>query len=384
MNYPILVVGDSPSMPTGLSRIARDICSILLAMGFKVAQLGLGYDGSPWPWRVYPLQDEEHWGAGDLQQVMEWHSIETQGKVRVVLTAWDPGRCFDIAHSLPPRSPDDYLQPEWRARLWGYFAIDGVTDRDSLSDSAIATLARYDRVLAYGRWGSEVIKRATGVGPVPYLPHGLDLSTWKPMGVNKSMIGCVAANQPRKDLGLLFRIWEQVAQEMPQVKFWLHTDRPITEAWNVPQLAADHGLNSSRLVLTTALSDYQLAVMYSRCWATVAPGLGEGFGYPIVESLACGTPVVHGDYAGGAELVPLRQWRVPYYHDRLMGSHAITRPLFDTEDFMSRLGEAVQWMEQEREVCEPYCTGAVAHLDWTYLRGRWETWIRKGIQEMEA
>jgi glycosyltransferase involved in cell wall biosynthesis len=123
-----------------------------------------------------------------------------------------------------------------------------------------------------------------------------------------------------------------------------------------------------------------MARWYSFCDATVAPGLGEGFGYPIVESLACGTPVVHVNYAGGREFVPAAEWRLRVAATRLEGPYALVRPVIEPGDLLETLKLAVGWAREEPEVVQEYCRAAVAHLDWRRLWPYWEKWIREGLE----
>jgi glycosyltransferase involved in cell wall biosynthesis len=46
-----------------------------------------------------------------------------------------------------------------------------------------------------------------------------------------------------------------------------------------------------------------MAELYGRAWATVLPAVAEAFGLVLVESLACGTPIVALDEGGPAEIV---------------------------------------------------------------------------------
>lgn len=48
-----------------------------------------------------------------------------------------------------------------------------------------------------------------------------------------------------------------------------------------------------RVAVVTALTDEELAATYRGAAATVVPSLYEGFGLPALESISCGTPVVH-------------------------------------------------------------------------------------------
>ena len=377
---PVLILGDAPNSPTGLSRIARDITTILYrhqeSLGIEVAQLAMNWDGSPWPWRVFPVFDTAGWAATDVNRT--WHFMGYPEK-GVVFVIWDPARAYA---NLDIPLPNE-------VQRWGYFAVDAVNSNDTISGPAAEAIRRYDRVLGYGRWGAQVL-RGVREKPVQYLPHGLDSSVWYPRAAHRDLVGCVATNHARKDLGLLFQTWRILAQD-PTLSFWLHTERITTEAWSIPELAEQAGLNDDRLMVTrgnpidlhvTEVEDQRLAEDYSRCLVTIAPGLGEGFGYPIAESLACGTPVVHGDYAGGAELVPNASWRVNPSAWRLDGSYAMRRPVYSAENFAQSARWAIEWMRAEEEVAVPYCAGSVAHLDWRVLEHSWVSWFKKGLEKL--
>jgi glycosyltransferase involved in cell wall biosynthesis len=60
------------------------------------------------------------------------------------------------------------------------------------------------------------------------------------------------------------------------------------------------------VTLTGALSDDELAAVYSGAHALVFPSDDEGFGLPPVEALACGTPVVASDLPALREVLDSR------------------------------------------------------------------------------
>ena len=395
MPTPLLLLGDSPRRQTGLARIARDLATRLQSdptLDLQVVQAGPDSGrGESWRgWGFFGLpEDDQQWGATALAETWQTAFGTEPG---VVLTVWDPARCFHLLqarHLLPPET-------QW----WGYFPIDAWTVRESFGGPAAQAVQTYDRVLGYGRWGAGVLKRVTG-RPTPYLPHGLDLGTFAPgttpevyaevrqiLGRRVTdqtlVLGCVAANQPRKDLGSYCATLRTLLDRGAPVHGWLHTDLPIgvrETQWVVPQLVDEYDLRK-HFTVTSALTDVGLAGFYAVCAATLACGLGEGFGYPIVESLACGTPAIHSTYGGGAELVPRSEWRIPVRAERVEGPYALVRPVYLAEDFANAFERVVDWRRQNALFAGAYCRGAVAHLDWAALWPRWASWIRTGLKEL--
>jgi len=57
-------------------------------------------------------------------------------------------------------------------------------------------------------------------------------------------------------------------------------------------LAAAHGV-AAQVDVRSGLDDTELALAYSGAVATVLPSLQEGFGFPALESVLCGTPVLY-------------------------------------------------------------------------------------------
>src|SRR6266571_2285767 len=337
---PLLLVGDGPAEPTGLGRILRDLGTLLVQSDLPIDLASVGGPVPPvWrAWPHYPLDERLHrgedWGASYVEQLWASHFGSRPGILWVI---WDPSRLVYYQHLQAP------------VVKWAYPAIDAANGVGTIGGPAGEALASWDRVIAYGRWASQIIKTVR-TEAVPYLPHGLYIQTLGKL----------------KDRGL-------------PVYGWLHTDT-LVKAWAIPQLVEDCGLAKRVTVSTRAYTDAELAALYRACDVTIAPGLGEGFAYPIAESLASGTLVVHGDYAGGRELVPKREWRFPVRELRLEGLYAVQRPVFRAEDVANAVERALAWRDAVgRETASSYCTGAVAHLDWQALAGRWLAWVKAGL-----
>ena len=387
----LVLVGDGPLLQTGLARISRDLATRIVAglPGHTFVQVGL-MPAMGQQWRAWPLwgftEIGKDWGAKTIAMSLR-EVAEASTPPVVVLLNWDAARCSELLPYLPQLPVDAW---------WIYPPIDAAVGNTRYTGQPKILLEKMDRVLAYGRWASTVVKETLHKS-CSYLPHGLD-DHWFGQetqqeareragmildrvhwGEDDLIIGCVAANQPRKDLGLYFACLKELRSRGLKVKGWIHADNPATPAWAIPQLIEDGGLKGT-VVATTLLTDLELAMLYRCCTVTLAPGRGEGFGYPIVESLACGTPVVHADACGGAELVPMNAWRVPVRQWVTEGTFGVLRPILSVEDTVNALLRAVEFSKET--YAADYCRGSVEYLRWTSLWPRWKSWLVKGLEDL--
>lgn len=380
----VVVLGDSPRLPTGLGRIAGDLAAHLYTarerLGIEVLQCGWEYDRPPlaqipWDLAVFPEIGQD-WGASQVLPFIERERLRRDLTARqvVILSVWDPARCFDYRNAP--------------YNLWGYFAIDGHNRHKAFGGPAAETVKRYHRKLAYTKYGAEVLHKVLSE-TVEHLPHGhhwgeqyrqaaLDQCTPPAHGWR---LGCVASNTPRKDLGLFFATLRWLRDAGERAYGWLHTDTMLTGAWSISELIDVYGIDSAWLEITTPpTDDFELMKLYSGCAVTLAPGRGEGFCYPIVESYAMGRAVVHVDYAGGAELTH-PEGRVPadwYTEDN---PYCVQRPLLRVAQVAQRCRDLAHKALADPTLA-PYYAGSVAHLHWQELWPRWETWFRQGLNEL--
>jgi glycosyltransferase involved in cell wall biosynthesis len=101
----------------------------------------------------------------------------------------------------------------------------------------------------------------------------------------------VGSTAPRKRLDIVLRCGAELAKRVPGVRL-VRVGGPLPA--ELSQLAHDLGL-SDRLIDLPAIDDRLLAAVYRRAAVLVLPSDREGFGLPLVEALACGTPVVAAD-----------------------------------------------------------------------------------------
>jgi len=110
----------------------------------------------------------------------------------------------------------------------------------------------------------------------------------------------VGTLQPRKNVARLldafFRLRDagQTSAQLVLVgqKGWLHQE--ITRKLSRP---------NSGVVLTGYVPDEELPTLYAGAMVFVLPSLFEGFGFPALEAMACGTPVIAANTSSLPEVV---------------------------------------------------------------------------------
>jgi glycosyltransferase involved in cell wall biosynthesis len=262
--------------------------------------------------------------------------------------------------------------------LWGYWPVDAEGVDHHLPHGFPDVMRKYNRNLAYSEWARTLMKKDDIEAQA--LPHGIDTSIWYPrdrklarkkvqglgmtrLGDNSLLVGVVATNQPRKDWALAFATCAELLKQGQDVLVWCHTDT-LRSHWDIVSLVQDFGLLNRVMVTHPPVNDEDMAQLYSACDVTLGIGLGEGFGYPIFESLACGTPCVHGNYGGAAEHLSLPSLVEPCA-ERIEGQFNCVRPVFDAADW----AHAVSCSSGCGMICP-------TTLDWNNLWPKWEAWFR--------
>jgi glycosyltransferase involved in cell wall biosynthesis len=119
--------------------------------------------------------------------------------------------------------------------------------------------------------------------------------------------------EPRKNLAMLVRAFSEVSRSNPGLQLVLAGQKGwlMEEFYNVLQQSPA----SKEILLTGYLNDEQLCALYSSCKLFVYPSLYEGFGFPPLEAMACGAPVIASGIPSlkevlgdAALLVPSKSW----------------------------------------------------------------------------
>jgi glycosyltransferase involved in cell wall biosynthesis len=385
---PILFISDTLSAPTGLARIARDL-ALRLAKNrhFKVAALGHQPVVQSLPVHQYTWQFTGTMEIPELPDVWRDFAGDRNG---IVFPIMDASRLLWM--SRPEYGSDDSLKrfiASGKVRRTLYTPFDSTGPGDRLTSIVKETLLGFERLLVYTEWADGLVKRTLGEDEsakrgLTWLPHGIDMEVFRPrdkatarkflnpkLTESDFVIGVVATNQRRKDWGLVMETVALVKQKIPDVKLWIHTDVMVRE-WSLPALIDDFGLKDN-VFASQPMTDEGLSYGYSACDVTMAPG-SEGFGYPIAESMACGTPCVHMAYAGGQELVPDLLQIAPAAF-RFESPFNCVRPVFDVQDWSYLILNL-----QKTPIPPDECRSFVSRLDWRDLWPKWQQYFESLLE----
>lgn len=400
---PLLVVSDAPTSGTGFGRITGDIASRIassLRDEYRVATLGYGGIASrKLNHHHYVAEGMDGWITPSLPEVWDDWAGQENG---IVMFISDPARLQwfsrpELSYELAryPSLKQFLMKPPFQK--WIYAPVDASGPNDRLTFPLAQNLLGFDKILTYGKWGEDVIRRTLGDQDsekrnLTSLPHGIDTSVFYPRNrqtsrafffsitgastlrgekelikPDEALIGIVATNQSRKDFGMAL---ESVAilSRRRKIRLWIHTDEmERSSGWSIPALLLDFGLLDRTVISLGHVPDDSLAKAYSAC--DVVMGIApEGFGYVHVESLACGTPCVTGSFAGGAELVS-RTMRVDPVAFRYDGIWASKRPVYEPQDWAEKTNS---WIEQRATMDMRY--------DWNNNWNNWSEWLIEGVK----
>lgn len=202
------------------------------------------------------------------------------------------------------------------------------------------------RVLAPSAYTRDRLVELCGVDParVEVVPYGVepafgpgeaDAGVLERLGVDGAYVLTVGTLQPRKDLETALRAFERVANAGAPHSLVVAGARGWRDEGVLAALRTSP--SGSRVRVLGRVSDEQLVELYRGADCLLFPSLYEGFGFPVVEAMACGTPVV----CARATSLP-----------ELAGDAAVLAEPGDVDAFESALAEVLGSESRRRELAE--------------------------------
>lgn len=202
-------------------------------------------------------------------------------------------------------------------------------DHDPIPPPVLNKVKQAFAPINYSRYGQEKC-REHGVESF-YVPHGVDCGVMKPLDKIESrkrvglpeapfIVGMVAANKgipSRKAFPQNLEAFKRFHDRHPDSLLYLHTEpaqHGELQGVNLPELVERLGIGNCTVFCNPfmnflGLPDEHLAAVYNAIDVLLAVSLGEGFGVPILEAQACGTPVITGDWTSMGE-VTFAGWKL--------------------------------------------------------------------------
>jgi len=185
------------------------------------------------------------------------------------------------------------------------------------------------RPIAYSRFGERAL-RSAGLDPL-YVPHGVDTAKFtirprerarkalrmdetlkRPIEDIDFLAVMVAANKglpSRKSFPEVLWVWREFVKDHPKAALYLHTHPgPQMGGLDLYGLLEDLKMPTGAVIFADAYwnvmgyTDSYMCDVYNAADVLLNPAQGEGFGIPILEAQACGTPVIVGGWTSMPEL----------------------------------------------------------------------------------
>lgn len=334
----ILWISDSPAAFTGYGTVSREILARLPALGHEVAAIGWGHAGWPvdraaFPYEIYPA-DARLFGRDAAARAVAHFRPD------VVVALGDLWMVDWLKEFQVPGHP---------FRLVVYFPVDG-TPFPRVSE---AILRRADAAVAYSCFGRRQAVAACPGLEVDMIYHGVDLETFRPLGPRgavqaehglegRFVVGCVARNQPRKQLPVLVRAFAEFSRGRDDALLYLHTDPADPVGWDLGEVVRRHGVEgrvafSCQASVARGIDAAGLNRIYNLMDVMALPTTGEGFGVPILEAMAAGVPVLATRCSACEELVKGRGELIAVEAFFPVGRNTVEHALPSADDLAAKL-----------------------------------------------
>ncbi len=159
---------------------------------------------------------------------------------------------------------------------------------------AISEATKQDLVRFYKVPGEKVTVVYHGVDERFRPAGGDDVARVKrDLAITGPFVLYVGTIQPRKNLVRLIQAFDVLASDNPDLNLVMAGKM----GWKTDEItqAAALATHSDRIRVPGHVSDEDLPALYSAAAVFALPSLYEGFGMPVIEAMACGTPVLVSD-----------------------------------------------------------------------------------------
>lgn len=395
----LMFLSDSPAICTGMGIAHKEFAKRLYATKkYDIISVGWFHEerlGWPFPWQLIVLPDRayghpKNWPNSSLEDLKECslNKIIEKHRPDIVISIADAWMSEYIA-KLPSRKTFKWI---WE------FPIDG----EPVPKQWIRDIKQADMPIVMTKYAERVIR---DIDPNIYLeriPRGITEDYYKlaiskeeakkkcsPNFENRFLIACVARFQDRKQLG---RGVEALSKFIRKYKredalLYLHCDIQDPASGQLYKtLKGEDGMieryhmenyvaYDTRITVEKGVTPERLNLLYNAFDVQIMPTQGEGWGLPLVESMAAGTPCIATDFTSCRELIE-GHGKLSKVKSFITGMYNVERALVDTDHMADQIEEYYRNPEQrDRDGME--ASKFVRQFKWDTIIRVWQMHIDK-------
>ena len=311
----ILYFGDSPLITTGLAQVSRTIVNAL-CHDHEVEIIAMNH----WP--------EQHLEAEDLPYKIHpcvsanYRNVES-AKEAILKADYDM-----FIYSADVGFDDIFLWLDEARQKRDIFVVGYVpVDCDCIHGSAFNCLELCNCIITYTEHGKRVISKykphlADRINVIPLVCEPekffpLDASSRLNLrkelfGIDDDtfLVGCIARNQPRKDLGRLLMLFHEYHSTHPNSALYIHSAQNDLGG-SLVQTAQSVGIEIGKEVMFAShahdvcqgMPTSWLNCLYNCFDVLVSTSTGEGWGLPTTEAMSAKCPVMVPGNTANIEIV---------------------------------------------------------------------------------
>jgi glycosyltransferase involved in cell wall biosynthesis len=336
-----------PAMPMRVTRFAKRADGVPAGVD-RIAARVFDYprvlSALPRPFHVYHVMDHSY-----------AHLVHGLPAGRTLVTCHD----LDAFRSV--------LQPDEERRSWPYRRmtrriLSGLRLAAHVACDSEATREALVALAGFPQDRLSVIRNGTDTGGEPDADAAADVEAARMLGPRRGVeLLHVGSTIPRKRIDVLLQVFAGVHRARPEMRL-TRVGGPFTAEQRVH--ARDLGVLDAVHVLPF-VDRATLAAVYRRSVLALLPSDREGFGLPIVEALACGTPMVASD-------IPVL---------REIGSGAVTYcPVADANAWVATILDLLRERDADRAAWQARRTAGLARAaDFSWSRYTDDVVARYGV-----